>query len=162
MQTHTSSSKAVQEVGKELQNVYASVRFRPPRLQSSSHYKQTASALHLVIPLAEPRLTVSHRCAEASRLVTTWKRTFRRRSPTQQRLYRSIGRILNTCPKTRFRYVTATISECGQSRPRFRPSSFSNVHRRTVSAITDDGTGISICCQTWRPFRKKSIRTAAS
>jgi hypothetical protein len=55
----------VQEVGKELQNVHASVRFRPA-LQSSSHYKQTASPLHLVIPLAEPRLTVSRRCAEAS------------------------------------------------------------------------------------------------
>ena len=95
-------------------------------------------------------------------LVTTWKRTFRAGSLIQKPRYLWIRRILNTCPKTRFRYVTATISECGQSRLHFRQWSFSNVHRRTVRAITDDGTGISICSQTWRRFRKKSIRPAAS
>ena len=87
--------------------------------------------------------------------VTTRKRTSGRRPTTQMPRYLSIGRILDTCPKTRFPYVTGIISECGQSRPRVRKSSFSNVQRRTATAITGGGTDISICSQTWRRFRKK-------
>jgi hypothetical protein len=90
------------------------------------------------------------------------KRTFGAKVPIQKPPNRSIGRILDTCPKTRFRYVTVTTSECGQSRPRFRPWSFSNVRRKTANVITGDGLVISICSRTWRRFRKKSTRKAAS
>ena len=79
---------------------------------------------------------------------------FQGRDPVQKPPYLSIRRILNTCPKTRFRYVTAIIPECGQSRPRFRKRSFSDVHRKAVAATTGGGMGISICSQTRRRFQK--------
>src|SRR5450631_703799 len=87
-----------------------------PRLQSSSHYKQTVGA-----PFSDAASDAfTPRCGGLPAR-NHWKRTFRRRSPTQKAPYLSNRRILDTWPKTRFRYVIATIPECGQSRPPFRP-----------------------------------------
>jgi hypothetical protein len=55
-----------------------------------------------------------------------------------------IRRILDTCARTRFRYVTAIILECGPSSLRFCLRPFLSVRRKTANAITGEDMGISI------------------
>ena len=92
--------------------VYASVRFRPAPplfkpLQTNGQHSVWGFPAGAASDGFQPVVR------RPSRLVTTESVPSGRRSPTQKPSFLSIRRILNTWPKTRFRYVTVTTPECG-------------------------------------------------